>query len=196
MHVSGVQLSLAYSDNEVAADLKYKGVPLIVSDLVDSVSDSDGGGPVVDLIGDDDYDGPQAAVLAPNIAAVASLREGEPIKLICIGNGVFMGSPQLGDCLVLQCPKCSYRPLLGDAARSRKYMDCLRAAWLLGQVTKDRDAGLSPERTEQRLEGLEAPPPRPDVRTAINVVYGKDRRRSAQRAFDDTMNRCVAPLTK
>jgi hypothetical protein len=96
--VTSAQLFDAYQDNEVQADLQYKGRRLLVSGKVDKVSKDVLDKPFVSLTTSNMF----MSVLAYDMpeSAVASLRKGMSLSLLCTGNGMTIGSPMLHDCTI------------------------------------------------------------------------------------------------
>ncbi|BCT93518.1 hypothetical protein LYSHEL_25420 [Lysobacter helvus] len=91
-------LQASYSANEVAADQQYKGKPLRVTGVVESIESGIADEPVVQLSGGD-FSIVQAHGLLPQHAA--SLAKGDRITLACTGGGEIMGMPTLDDCSLL-----------------------------------------------------------------------------------------------
>jgi hypothetical protein len=96
--VTAIQLFNAYQDNEVQADMLYKDKRLLVSGKVDKVSKDVMDKPFVNLATSNMF----MSVLAYDMpeSAVASLRKGTALTLLCHGGGMTIGSPMLRDCTI------------------------------------------------------------------------------------------------
>lgn len=95
-HVSGAELSKAYSANEVAADRAYKGKTLFVTGKIASINSGIGGAPYFVL--GTQIGSPQAKIQKDFIDFAASAKKGESVQLVCSGNGAILGAPMLSDC--------------------------------------------------------------------------------------------------
>ncbi len=96
--VTTTQLFDAYQDNEVQADMQYKGKKLLVTGKVDKVSKDVLDKPFVSLSTSNMF----MSVLAYGMpeSSVASLRKGMSLTLMCQGGGMTIGSPMLHDCSI------------------------------------------------------------------------------------------------
>jgi hypothetical protein len=98
--VTATQLHEAYKENEVQADMQYKGRRLLVSGKVDKVSKDVMDKPFVSLATSNMFMEVLAYDMPEN--AVASLRKGMSLTLLCTGQGMTLGSPMLHDCSIQQ----------------------------------------------------------------------------------------------
>ena len=96
--VSISALKRAYNDNEVRADIIYKGELLVVNTTVNRVSTGILGVPQLWL--GSGYIGDAEAELT-DYSQYADLHKGQPITLICIGGGKIM-VPLLKDCKIIE----------------------------------------------------------------------------------------------
>jgi len=92
------KLFAAYHDNEVAADAAYRGRQLIVSGSIASISVDVAGMPVVGMSTSNEFMSVDAHGIDGGVAA--KLHKGAAITMVCTGDGMRMGSPQLVDCAV------------------------------------------------------------------------------------------------
>jgi putative nucleic acid binding protein len=96
--VTAAQLYDAYQDNEVQADMQYKDKRLLVSGRVDKVSKDVMDKPFVSLSTSNMFMSILAYDMPEN--AVATLRKGTALTLLCRGQGMTIGSPILRDCSI------------------------------------------------------------------------------------------------
>lgn len=97
IEVSALQLYQAYQANEISADAKYKGKPLLIHGTVDSIHSDLTDEPVVQLSAGD-----FAFVQLQDIdkAAAAGLSKGQQITASCTGAGEVIGFPSASDCVL------------------------------------------------------------------------------------------------
>lgn len=101
--VSAPALLAAYEENEVAANAKYKNKRLIVSAHIKSIEAGMGDRPYLSLAGGHgqfEIASPQARMAWSEDAAVAKLRKGQAVKLLCVGDSELAGIPMLKDCVL------------------------------------------------------------------------------------------------
>lgn len=89
------QLYLDYQANEIAADVLYKGKPLLISGDVEAIQGDFMDQPVVHLSA-----GPDARVLLMGLttSVAAGLRKGETITAACTGDGMALDAPTMRHC--------------------------------------------------------------------------------------------------
>ncbi|MGF6775850.1 OB-fold protein [Paraburkholderia sp. GAS334] len=93
-------LSYDYQQNEVAADMKYKGKPLHVIGQIQSVNKDAFDDVWVGIATDNEFM-PIHATLAKNSEnQAATLQKGLPVAVDCIGAGMEVGSPMLDRCAI------------------------------------------------------------------------------------------------
>lgn len=102
VEVSPNALLKAYKDNEVAANQMYKGKRLLLNARVASIEAGIGDEPYLVLAagGDFEFNRPQARLAKGEENVAASLKKGQTINLLCIGNSEVGGTPMLKDCRV------------------------------------------------------------------------------------------------
>ncbi len=98
--VTAATLWNAYQGNEVSADEAYKGKKLLVSGTVASIEKGPLGGIVVRLATPNEFIPVDASLEDSEKSKAGKLTKGDDIKLLCAGNGMVIGRPQLGDCTV------------------------------------------------------------------------------------------------
>ncbi len=96
--LAATQLYAAYHANEVAADDRFKHRPLMVNGVVSSINKSFDGSVWIGLQDGDPIGVVQATVLASQEQQAASLSKGNEVTLLCVGDGMILGSPMLGRC--------------------------------------------------------------------------------------------------
>lgn len=94
--ITARELFKAYSANEVAADSKFKGKPIEITGVVESISSDITDEPVVQLAGGEMFQMVHANGL--DTATAAGLSKGQEITLACTGAGEVIGMPALSDC--------------------------------------------------------------------------------------------------
>lgn len=119
ININAPALGKAYDSNEVAADAKYKGKYLWIAGVVDSVTKGFTGSITVRIRSNNQFL-PIDAQLDKSVAiiegmenasakaitlktvstqeAATSLAKGQRIRLVCQGDGMIMGTPQLKAC--------------------------------------------------------------------------------------------------
>lgn len=94
--ITARELFKAYDANEVAADSKFKGKPIEITGVVESISSDIANEPVVQLSGGEMFQMVHANGL--DTATAAGLSKGQEITLACTGAGEVIGMPSLSDC--------------------------------------------------------------------------------------------------
>ena len=96
---SAKELQKEYERNEVAADVKFRKKLLIVNGVVKSIDRSVGENYFISLKGGSNpFMQPKAAMADGYIDYMAQLEKGNSINLICLGNGMLIGSAMLANC--------------------------------------------------------------------------------------------------
>lgn len=96
--VTAVALWKAYDDNEVAADVVYKGKNLAVTGKVAGIDKDILGDVVVRLRSPNEFLDVHATLHESQASAAAALKKGSKVTVICVGEGFMMGSPMLAKC--------------------------------------------------------------------------------------------------
>lgn len=99
--IGAVRLWREYEENEVAADLRYKGQRLRVMGTVVSVERDYEDRPVLHLFGGNAIFSTVATLNKADIPAVSRLKKGDEVVVRCIGAGRQMRMPLLERCLML-----------------------------------------------------------------------------------------------
>jgi hypothetical protein len=99
--VGAVRLWRDYEENEVAADVQYKGKRLHVTGTVVSVERDYDGRPVLHLLSGNPIFLTMATLDRAYLPDAAQLRKGDQVVLRCIGAGREMRMPQLEKCMLL-----------------------------------------------------------------------------------------------
>lgn len=98
LKVSAVKLFNDYSENEVAADDKYKEKSLEVGGVVESIDKQPFGGVVVRLKSSNPFMSVDANLSYEMKEKAGKLKKGQKLTVRCEGDGLMLGSPQLSDC--------------------------------------------------------------------------------------------------
>jgi hypothetical protein len=98
MSVSAPKLFLDYQANEVQADNIYKGKRLAVRGMVMEIRKDFTNGIVIALGSTNEFMPVDAHLVKDDSSKAAALHKWEVVNLICDGDGMVVGSPQLGDC--------------------------------------------------------------------------------------------------
>lgn len=98
--VTSAALVKDYTDNEVAADAKYKGKLLEVSGKVSGVTNGSFDNEMVVRLSDSEYDfnAPSCSMEESEKEKVLALKKGQAVTLIGIGDSATIGSPVLKEC--------------------------------------------------------------------------------------------------
>jgi hypothetical protein len=99
--LGAVRLWREYEENEVAADVRYKGQRLSVTGTIVSIERDYEGQPVLHLFGGNAIFPTVARLNKADLPAVAQLKKGDQVVVRCIGAGREMRMPQLERCLML-----------------------------------------------------------------------------------------------
>lgn len=100
--VTATELLAAYQENEVGANAKYKGKRLAITGRIKSIEAGFGDRPYLTLAagGQFEFASPHANMAKSEDSAVANLKKGQTVKLICIGDSEMAGTPILSECLL------------------------------------------------------------------------------------------------
>ncbi|MGV0023301.1 OB-fold protein, partial [Bordetella avium] len=90
------ELAKAYSDNEVAADKRFKKKPLLINGKIGSINSGIGGAPYLAL--GTQPSSPHARLHKSALDFAASAKKGQSVSLICTGAGATITIPMLDDC--------------------------------------------------------------------------------------------------
>lgn len=101
LKVTAQQLYEDYSNNEQAADERYKGKTLLVSGLIDSVNNSFGDRPYLTLESGSMFRGVRARLNPDESEKASQLQKGQTVQMKCIGESVSFGSPTLSQCKII-----------------------------------------------------------------------------------------------
>lgn len=96
LSTTGRQLDSEYKANEAAADKKFKGKHLLVTAKVDSINKGLGGNPYFVIAGG--FPGGQAHFDDSYLDYASSIKKGDNVRLVCVGNGYIIASAMLKDC--------------------------------------------------------------------------------------------------
>jgi hypothetical protein len=99
--VGAVRLWRDYEENEVAADVRYKGKRLHVTGTMVSVERDYDGRPVLHFLSGNPIFLTVATLDKAYLPDVAKLMKGDQVKVRCIGGGREMRMPQLEKCMLL-----------------------------------------------------------------------------------------------
>ena len=98
LKVSAVKLFNDYSENEVAADDKYKEKSLEVGGVIESIDKQAFGGVVVRLKSSNPFMPVDANLSYEMKEKAGKLKKGQKLIVRCEGDGLILGSPQLSEC--------------------------------------------------------------------------------------------------
>ena len=100
--VTAVVIAKDYSDNEVAADGKYKGKRIEISGTIYGVSNGITDNEMIVRLSDGKYDinDPDCNMSASEHDKVVAFKKGQAVTLIGTGDSATLGSPQLKNCTV------------------------------------------------------------------------------------------------
>ena len=97
--ITARELYRAYSDNEVAADQRFKGQHLLVTGVVSSIDKDFTGNVVLHLRGDgSDFNHVMATLDSSAAGQAGRLHKNDQVSLRCEGGTRIVGSPTLSDC--------------------------------------------------------------------------------------------------
>lgn len=94
---SSKEVAQAYADNEVKADMDYKGKRFMLTETVAGIHSGLFDSMYVTL--SKSFSAPQARFKSNEREYVAGLKKGAKIKIICVGAGTTMGSAMFTDCV-------------------------------------------------------------------------------------------------
>jgi len=98
--INAVDLQKEYEKNEVAADLKFLKKTILIEGVVGSIDRGIGESYYIKFQGNQSsFMSPHASMADGYVNFLASLKKGEKIKLICIGDGLLIGTPRLRQCM-------------------------------------------------------------------------------------------------
>ncbi|WNZ59885.1 hypothetical protein QEG98_28185 [Myxococcus sp. MxC21-1] len=159
-HVSPRELWEAYSDNEVAGDLKYRGKDLVVTGIVRDISKDVADNILVALDVGEILHAVMCHVPKNEITTVAKLSKGQLVALRGTGRGFVMQRPVLGGCHVIWAgPKAKDKidPKVALAtARSLNICAHKMVRVLMPELATARDGG--PVSDDDLMKVLEAQP--------------------------------------
>ena len=100
--VTATELTKAYKDNEIAANDKFKGKQLMVSGKIEGIEAGFTDKPELVLAANVDYgmSNPRATLADSDLDKAKSLKKGQNIKMLCVGNSEVAGTPMLEDCKI------------------------------------------------------------------------------------------------
>jgi hypothetical protein len=100
--VTATDLVKAYKANEIAANEKFKGKELLVSGTIESIDAGMSDKPTIVLKTGMDYgmNNPRADLADSDMKKAATLKKGQAIKMLCVGNSEMAGTPMLDDCVI------------------------------------------------------------------------------------------------
>lgn len=103
VQVNAAQLLNDYQANEVSADNMYRGNKLAITGVVYSINRSIVNSYYINLL--DGYPNVQANFDSSQNNYLSGLQKGQTINILCIGDGMVAGIPQLKDCTPLNDEK-------------------------------------------------------------------------------------------
>ena len=115
------QIVSAYAANSVAADDKYKNKRFTISGYIDNINTDIMGHAVIELrdgLDDDGITDPRATLMDKDKRQAANLSIGQLVALVCVGKGVIVKTPMLGDCVILGTSRNSVPPVPRAAVQS------------------------------------------------------------------------------
>lgn len=98
--VSAEQLYKAYKTNEISADEQYRGRVLIVTGEVKGIKKDFTDKPYLELKTSGPFEDVAAHVQPERAGSLRALSPGARVTVVCMGNNVIMGSPQLAECVL------------------------------------------------------------------------------------------------
>jgi tRNA_anti-like len=96
--LTAMQLSAAFSENEVAAQAALKGKPVLITGTIDSISLDFMDEPVVSLASGNQFQSVQLDFDENDVEATSGLRKGQTITALCQEVGEAVGTPMLDGC--------------------------------------------------------------------------------------------------
>lgn len=100
--VTSANISKEYSENEVAADAKYKGKLIEISGKIYNIDNGITDNEMIVKLSDGQYDitDPMCYMQGSEKDKVLTFKKGQPVTLIGTGDSATIGSPVLKDCVV------------------------------------------------------------------------------------------------
>lgn len=95
---TATQVSTSYDENTVAADALFKGKKVRVNGRITDINTDFRGNPYLVLAGANKFLGPQFKFDKSNISALAALKKGAVVTVMCIGAGDVIKTPMFEDC--------------------------------------------------------------------------------------------------
>lgn len=99
--VTSTDLALAYEDNSVAADGKFKGKQYKISGTISDINTDLMGNPYITMRGTNQYMQPQFQFDKADLNQIASLKKGMKLIMVCTGRGDIAKTPMSKDCRIL-----------------------------------------------------------------------------------------------
>jgi hypothetical protein len=97
--VDAIELERAYQENTVAADDKFKGRRILVKGFAKDINTDIANDAYLVLSAQEfDFTAPQAHLASSERSTAAGLRRGQPVQLLCTGNGDIAKIPMLSNC--------------------------------------------------------------------------------------------------
>ncbi len=111
IEVTAFELYDTYENNEVAANMRFKGKRLKVSGVISNIAAVIMDEPVLSFhAGKDVFNPPQATGFSRE--QVAALSKGQYVTVECTGDGEILGAPMLKNCVVLSARDATFADLL------------------------------------------------------------------------------------
>jgi hypothetical protein len=92
------QVATSYDENTVAADIAFKGKRVLVTGRITDINTDFLGKPYLVLAGTNQFMGPQFKFDKSDMSAMAALKKGATVKVICTGQGDVVKTPMFEDC--------------------------------------------------------------------------------------------------
>lgn len=101
IRASANQVAYLYSENQVAGDQKYYNKELLLAGEIHSIDSGINNEPYLSLYGVDEFNYLQVHFKKEslNIDLISHLQRGQEVRLVCTGDGVWIGSPRFKDCV-------------------------------------------------------------------------------------------------
>lgn len=100
IEVTAKQLFADYEANEVSADDKYRGKPLLVTGVIKKISKDAFDKPYVQLLAGDRYGINDVWARFTDESALGKLKKGQKLVVRCTGKGMTLTTPALVDCTI------------------------------------------------------------------------------------------------
>lgn len=98
--VSAHKLFADYHANEVSADAKYKNKQIELTGIVQSINKDFTNSIVIDFEVGDGFSSVHASMNDSEAQKAASLSKGGKITVVCEGDGMVLGDPNIKDCII------------------------------------------------------------------------------------------------